>query len=90
MKNEEKKRGKEKNMSAYAGRVKVSIKNTARYAYGCANSLQGKTGQIVNGKTDYDGEAVSLVSFDTPAKPWWNGQRPIELFWVPASDLTAL
>lgn len=67
-------------------RVLVKIKNRSEYAYGCAQSLDGKTGTIDEVKSD----SRVLVMFDIPAKPWSANQLPCKAFWFDRRELVLL
>jgi len=73
-------------------RVKVSITYFDRYAMGAAESLNGKTGKIIDRKVESVNGMGSrgpayLVEFDTNYKKWWTNHRPNGLFWFPPSEL---
>ena len=70
-------------------RVRISIRDPNEYAKGAAEALHGKTGTITElgdmiRRTPYNGV---LVTFDTPADPWWTWQEPVKAFFFEPHDL---
>jgi hypothetical protein len=68
-------------------RVKVTIQDRTKYATGCADALNGKTGTVERANASGD---AWLVNFDTPAPRWWTHQTPARAFWFPENDLTEI
>jgi len=72
-------------------RVMVSIPDFSEYAMGCANSLHGKTGTVVEYKTPYPGDGKkALVQFDHPPEAWYTHQRPSDNFWFTPDHLRSI
>lgn len=65
-------------------RVRVQISKPEEYAQGAAESMNGKTGVIVELRKD--GKAW-LVRFDTPVKKWWTHQSSFNAFWFEPHEL---
>lgn len=73
-------------------RVRVTIRDRDRYAFGCAEILDGRTGtlqrlmeQSFNG--DNSNGPAWLVQFDEPAPSWSSHDMPVDAFWFPPGDL---
>lgn len=75
-------------------KVQVNISNVERYAFGCANCLNGKFGTITQvadpPQNWFLAPANCLVAFDSPAEPWWANQSPVTGFWFSPDDLVVI
>ena len=77
-------KGRKGDVMEIGKRVAVNITDFNRFAAGCAESLDGKTGTVteLNNRN-----GMWLVEFDTPAKTWWSGQLPVPCFWLREYEL---
>lgn len=69
-------------------RVRVSIPNFERWAFGAAECLHGLTGTIEQFKeSDFTDGLEALVQFDAPAKTWHPYQTPWVAGWFRVEEL---
>lgn len=80
---------------AVGHRVRVTIRDRDRYAFGCAEILDGRTGTLdrfmehsFNG--DNSNGPAWLVHFDDPVPSWSSHNVPFYAFWFPPGDLETL
>ena len=76
-------------------RVRVTIADFERYAFGAAKCLHGLTGTVERYKSYSFQQEVAdpdciLVTFDAPATTWHAYQTPWTSAWFPPSELEIL
>lgn len=67
-------------------RVRVRIIETGEWVRGAAESMNGKTGTV----KEVRASGQVLVTFDTPAEPWWAHQSPVLGFHFEENELEKL
>lgn len=75
-------------------RVRVRIRDVARFSGDSGEQMNGKAGTIERySAASCNGDPplgpAYLVRFDEPIPGWWADQSPVEAFWFPPGDLEA-